>query len=37
MGISNLHYWSAPDLDEMLADEAGKIVFREISGLVEKF
>jgi protein-tyrosine phosphatase len=30
-------YWSVPDLDEMSADEAGKIVFREVSGLVEKF
>jgi protein-tyrosine phosphatase len=34
---AKVSYWSVPDLDEMSADEAGEIVFREISGLVEKF
>jgi protein-tyrosine phosphatase len=30
-------YWSVPDLDEMSADEAGELVYREVLGLVEKF
>lgn len=30
-------YWSVPDLDEIPEDEAGEIVFREVSGLLEQF
>jgi protein-tyrosine phosphatase len=29
-------YWSVPDLDEMFADEAEEIVFREITGLLNR-
>lgn len=29
-------YWSVPDLDEMGADEAGELVYKEVLGLVTK-
>ena len=27
-------YWSVPDLDEMSADEAGELVYKEVMGLI---
>ncbi|MFZ5821050.1 MAG: hypothetical protein ACOYYJ_14225, partial [Chloroflexota bacterium] len=30
-------YWSVPDLDEISADEAGEMVYKEVTGLLNKF